>query len=134
MTKLIAALIIALVLFGGWHLYFYWEKVKNEEETAKKQEAAQVINPSQLPGLPQKLEPSLEAAQKQGAAAVRNWLKTYGPALKDPRKAWIELDFCVLIAREDPAEARRIFAEVKARTPRSSPIWPRIKDLEKTYQ
>jgi hypothetical protein len=40
----------------------------------------------------------------------------------------------LLITRSDPAEAKKIFAEVKQRTPPSSPIWPRIAELEKTYQ
>src|ERR1043166_8744504 len=106
MTKLIAALIIVIVLYGGWQLFFYWDKVKNEEE----------------------------AAQKEGVTGMRNWFKMYGHIVQDPRKAWVELDYCVLIAREDPAEAKRIFASVKSRTPSNSPIWPRIKQLEKTYQ
>ncbi len=81
MTKLIAALILAAVLFGGWHLFLYWEKVKNEEATARKQAAASVIDPTQLPGLSQPLEPSLQAAQRQGAAGLRQWLKTYDRAV-----------------------------------------------------
>ena len=40
MTKLIAALIIVAALCGVWQLFLYWEKVKNEEETKQKQEAA----------------------------------------------------------------------------------------------
>src|SRR5438034_6138396 len=134
MTKLIAALILAAVLFGCWHLYLYWDKVKNEEETARKQAAASVIDPTQLPGLPQPLEPSLQAAQKQGAGGLRQWLKTYDRAVHDPRKAWIELDYCVAVAREDPAEAKRVFASVKDRIPRSSPVWPRMQTLAKTYE
>src|SRR5213593_2004335 len=134
MTKLIAALIIVAVLYGGWHLFLYWDKVKNEEETAHKQAASSVINPEQLPGVPQSLEPSLQAAQQQGPAALRKWLKDYHKIIQDPRKAWIELDYCVSVAREDPAEAKRVFAAVKERTPPSSPVWPRIKQLEKTYQ
>ncbi len=117
MTKLITVLIIAVVLYGGWHLFLYWEKVKNEEETAKKQEAAAIVDPNQLPGLPRNLEPALQAVQRQGAPAMKEWLKTFGPVVQDPRKAWIELDYCALIAREDPAEARRVFAAVKERTP-----------------
>ena len=54
--------------------------------------------------------------------------------VQDPRKAWIELDYCVLVSREDLSEARRVFAEVKKRTPPSSPVWPRVKDLEKVYE
>jgi hypothetical protein len=39
-----------------------------------------------------------------------------------------------MIARDNPAEARRIFAEVKKRTPEKSPIMPRIKKLEDAYK
>ncbi len=138
MTKVIAVVIIILVLWGGWELFFYWERVKNEQETQKKQEAAALVVGENLPGMPyqntQTLEQSLRKAQAQGAGAMRAWLKAYGNLVQDPRKAWIDLDYCLLLAREDPAEAKRIFAEVKARTPQTSPVWPRIKQMEKTYQ
>ena len=32
MTKVITVIIIVLVLWGGWELFFYWERVKNEQE------------------------------------------------------------------------------------------------------
>jgi hypothetical protein len=133
MTKIITAAIIIIVLWGGWELFFYWEKVKNEEEIAKK-EANIVIIPEQLPGMPQGMEPSLKAAQNQGAAGLRNWLKAYGRSLQDPRKAWIELDYCQLLSREDIPEAKRVFSDVKTRTPTNSVVWPRLKQLEKTYE
>jgi hypothetical protein len=134
MTKLIAALMVLAVLYGGWELFFYWEKVKNEEETQKKQAVSSVIDPEGLSGLPQYLQPALKAAEAQGAPGLRNFLKNYGRSLQDPRKAWIELELCLLIAREDPAEARRLFAEVKKRTAETSPIWPRIKKLENAFE
>ena len=134
MTKIISVLIVVLVLYGGWHLFLYWEQVKNQEETAKKQEAAAIVAGDQLPGVPQGLQASLQAAQKEGAAGLRNWLKTHGRSIQDPRKAWIELDYCVAVARENPSEARKVFAQVKERTPATSPVFPRIKQLEKTYQ
>jgi len=134
MTKLIALLIIVAVLFGGWELFFYWEKIKNEEETQKKQAVASVVTEDQLSGLPRQLEPTLKAAEAQGAAGLRSWLKTYGRSVEDPRKAWIELDYCLLVSRDDPSEAKRVFAEVKNRTLESSPIWPRIKKLERAYE
>ncbi len=133
MTKLIAVLIIAILLYGGWELFLWWERVKNEDVAAQKQAAAEVVMGDQLPGVPQQLEQSLKLAQSQGVAGLRNWLKLYGQSIQDPRKAWIELDYCVLVARDDPAEARRIFASVKERTPPSSPVHRRIKNLEKTY-
>ena len=134
MTKIIGAFIIIVVLYGGWELFLYWDKVKNEEETKQKQDAAAMVTGDQLLGLSYKLEPSLQAARKQGATGFRTWLKNYGQSVEDPRKAWIELDYCVAVARQDPAEAKRVFAQVKGRTPPSSPVWPRMKQLEKAYE
>lgn len=133
-TKLIAAVIIAAVLYGGWELFFYWERVKNEQENEKKQAAAAAVMGDNLPGVPYQLQASLKAAESQGAAGLKNWLKTYGASIQDPRKAWIELDYCVLVVGQDPSEARRVFAEVRNRIDSSSPVWPRIQKLEKTYQ
>jgi hypothetical protein len=133
MTKLIAALIIVVVLWGGWQLFLYWDKVSHEEEVSKKQAAAAVVTEESLQGMPYQLQASLQDAKRQGAAGLKNWLKTYGQSTQDPRKAWIELDYCLMITRSDPAEAKRIFAEVKKRTPPSSPVWPRINEMEKTY-
>ena len=134
MTKLIAAVLIVAALYGGWEFFLYWEKVKNDEETKQKQDAAAMKNGDQLPGLPYQLEASLQNARKQGAAGLRSWLKTNSRSVEDPRKAWLELDFCVAVAREDPAEARRVFAVVKERIGPSSPVWQRMKQLEKTYE
>ncbi|HCL92402.1 MAG TPA: hypothetical protein PLV05_05505 [Verrucomicrobiota bacterium] len=134
MTKLIAVLIIVGVIYGTWELFLYWEKVKNEEETRQKQDAAALVMGDQLPGLPYDLQESLQVAQKKGAAGLEAWLKVHGQSVEDPRKAWIELDYCVAVARENPAEARRVFARVKERLTASSPVWARMKQLEKTYQ
>ena len=133
-TKLIAAVIIVAVLFGGWNLFLYWEKVRDEKESVRKQAAVAAVAGESLQGLPYGLEQSLRAAQGQGAAGLRNWLKAYGQSVQDPRKAWIELDYCVMVARDDPAEARRVFAAVRARTGPTSPVWPRIKQLAPTYE
>jgi hypothetical protein len=134
MTKLIAAFIIIVALFLGWHFFLYWEKVRDEKEQQQKKAAASAVVGDYLPGMPDRLGPSLEAAKKQGAPALKQWLKTYGYMVQDPRKAWIELDYCVLVSHTDLPEARRVFAEVKARTPPSSPVWPRVQELEKIYE
>jgi hypothetical protein len=133
MTKIIAAVIIAAVLYGGWELFFYWERVKNEEEDQKKHSVAVAVQPESLPGLPPELDNTLRAAQNQGVEGLKGFLKVYGNRLQDPRKAWIELDYCQMVARENTAEAKRVFAEIKQRTPHNSPVWPRIQQLEKTY-
>lgn len=135
MTKLIAALIIAAVLFVSYQVFLYWDRVKNEEEKARKDAAAKIITSGdQLQGMPWGLNAAYQNAEKQGATGIRGFLKSYGSSLQDPRKAWIELDYCQLISRENPAEARRTFADVKKRTPADSPIIPRIKQLERTFE
>jgi hypothetical protein len=134
MTKVIILVVVIAVLYGGWELFLYWDKVNHEEENSKKLAAASEVIPEQLQGVPQKLDPALQAAQKQGASGLRNFLKTYGRSIQDPRKAWIELDYCLAVARDDPAEAKRVFAEVQSRTGPSSPVYPRIKKLEATYK
>jgi len=64
MTKWITILIVAAVLYGGWQLFLYYDRVKSEDEEAqKKAAAAENISPQNLPGMPYQLESSLEAAQ-----------------------------------------------------------------------
>jgi hypothetical protein len=135
MTKLIGALIIAAVLFVGYQLFLYWDRVNHEEETARKEAAAKAITSGdQLSGMPYQVQTVYQNAEKQGAPGLAAFLKGYGNSVQDPRKAWIQLDYCQLISRENPAEARRIFKEVKDRTKPDSPIMPRIKQLERTFQ
>jgi hypothetical protein len=134
MTKIITVVIIVIVLYGGYSLFLYWEKVKNEEETKEQQDAAAMVLGDRLPGVPYDLEQSLQKAKSRGAEGLRAWLKVNGQNIEDPRKAWIQLDYCVAVAREDPSEARRVFAEVKERIGPTSPVWPRLKQLEKTYE
>ncbi len=134
MSRAIAILIILLLIYGGYRVYLYYENVKTQDQAAQQQAAATEVQPESLPGLPQDLEESLKAAQQQGASALRKWLQSYGTRVQDPRLAWIELDFCEAVFRDNPSEARRVFAAVKARTPPSSPVWPRIKALEKSYE
>jgi hypothetical protein len=130
MTKLISVLIIVAALFVGWRLFKYYEQVKDQEANAQKEAAAATAALQSLPGLPSQLEPTLEAAKKRGAAGLRDWLKAYGTQVQDPRKAWIELEYAVLVSRDNVAEARKVYAAVKERTSRSSPVWPRIEELK----
>ena len=134
MTKIISVLIIVLVIYGGWELFFYWEKVRDEKVNSEKAAAAAAVVPEQLPGMPAGLEPTLLAAQKAGVTGLKNWLRMYDRKVGDPRLAWIQLDYVVLVARDDPAEARRVFAAVKQRITPASPVYERVKQLEKTYE
>lgn len=134
MKLVISVVIIIAVLFGGYKIWEYWDSVAHDRDLAQKEAASRKVVPEQLAGMPQGLEPAYQAAQKGGANGIRNWLRAYGPRLEDPRKAWIELDYAVAISREDPVEAKKVFAEVKNRTPDTSPVFGRVKELERTFQ
>jgi hypothetical protein len=134
MTRLISALLILAVVFVGYRIYVHWEKIQSDNDKQQRAETAVAsVSPESLPGLPPHLDQSLHAAREKGPAAFRAWYNASERLLADPRKAWIELDLCVAITRDDPAAAKRIFAGVKARVPPSSPVWPRVKELEKAY-
>jgi hypothetical protein len=134
MTKLIAALFILAVAYIGFLVYQQWDKAREEHDNARHQTAAAVVTPEALPGMPYQLEPSLRAAREKGPVAFQAWFKSQERQIVDPRRAWIELELCVALARENPAEARRIFAGVKERVPPASPVWPKMKELEKTFE
>ncbi len=135
MKALIAIVIIVGAAFGGWQIYSYWVEVHGKDK-AKEQAAEVQPAPSgnQLAGLVPTLEPQLQAALQQGATGLRNFLTRYGKTINDPRLGSIELDYVVLVARENPVEAKKVFTRVKQRTQPSSPNYTRVKQLEKTYE
>lgn len=134
MKIVISVVIVIALLFGGYKVWEYWDNVSHDRDVAQKEAAARKVVPEQLAGMPNGLEQSYQAAQKGGATGIRNWLKAYGPRIQDPRKAWIELDYAVAISREDPVEAKKVYAEVKNRTEESSPVNGRVKELERTFK
>jgi hypothetical protein len=135
MTKLIGILIIVLVIWGGYELFQVWSNYDTDKDLkTKAEEEARNFSPQSLPGMPYQLEESYAKAQSGGAVGIRNWLKAYGAKVQDPRLAWIELDYVVQVAQKDPDEAKKVFADVKARISPDSKIYPRIKQLEKTYE
>ncbi|MBL9126205.1 MAG: hypothetical protein JNL97_01100 [Verrucomicrobiales bacterium] len=87
-----------------------------------------------LPGLPQALESSLAQAQQQGAEELGKWLKAWSKQVQDPRLAWIELDYVVLLNLKDHKAARERFLHVKSRIPPGSPVYDRILKLDSAYE
>lgn len=136
MRHILGILIILGVFFFFKGLISKYDAIKKQNSASEQSngiEAGQNTSAA-LPGLPPTLEAPLEAAQKQGAEGLRKFLGQYRYAIRDPRLAAIELDYVVLASLQDPAEARRVFKAVQERIPRSSPVYERIKRLEKTYQ
>ena len=135
MTKLIGVLVIVAVIWGGYELFCLWDKYDTDKDLKEKEaEAARNFNPDQLPGMPDNLRNSFQIAKGRGTTGMHDWLQAYGKKVEDPRRAWIELDYVVQIGGSDPVEAKKIFADVKARTSTNSVIYPRVKQLAKTYE
>lgn len=129
----IGILILALIGFGGFKLWEYWDAT---EQNKIKPDPTANVQPQSLQGLPQGLEQPLQDAQAKGPEAFREFIDNIkkSPLVKDPRLAWIELDYVVMLAGKDPAEARKVFRKVKERTPADSPVYARVKSLEKTFE
>src|SRR5690348_9164286 len=104
-------LIVGIYLFGKSIFDQYKAKQQKEEAAAK----AADLPSDGLAGMPKSYEPSLQAAQEQGAPALKQWLERYAQELQDPKLAAIQLDYVVLVSRSNPAEAKRIFRAVKQR-------------------
>jgi len=134
MKALISIFIIVLFVFCGWKLFSYYQKVEAENDSRQKVEAGADIKPENLPGLPYQLYTSLQTAQNNGPTGLRDWLKAYGAQVQDPRKAWLEMDCSLALLRTDPNDAKRIFKAVKERTSTNSPVYPRLRQLEKSFE
>ncbi|MBI3878838.1 MAG: hypothetical protein HY301_02085 [Verrucomicrobia bacterium] len=145
--KLIAVFVVLAAIYGVVLLFNYWKQVEvNTAATERSNIVARAsgavpapppvaeVPQEALAGLRPEYEAALKAAYAQGPAALGAWLKRFGPYTGDPRKAAIELDYASFLTRTDPAEAKKIFARVKSRTPADSPLYPRVKRLENAYQ
>jgi hypothetical protein len=139
---------LTIVVLGGV-LYLVYRGSNAWRDFSQKQKAADrqrmglpaeptPAQPAKLPGMnptyEASLEKSLETAKNGGAAALKSWLTQYRVYVNDPRLADIELDYVLLVSRTDLAEAKRVFADVKRRTPPTSPIHERLNRLAKTFE
>lgn len=136
MKALITIIIFAAVYYFGRGIYREYQAKQAAEDRAAGRGAPPPppTGDAALPGLPDNFAPSLETAQKQGADALKTWLDKYSRYVQDPRLAAIQLDYVVLVSRDNPREAKKLFEEVKARLPVNSPLAERIKRLAKTYE
>jgi len=131
MKFLISLVVVVGLSLGAWQLYQYWLTVKDKE--APPPAAQPQISGEQLAGMPPSLDSALSVAEQRGATGLHDFLTAYGNTIADPRRAWIELDYVVLEAQIDPSQARRAFAKVEGRVHSGSPVYDRMKQLEKTY-
>jgi hypothetical protein len=133
MKFVIGIIIVVGLSLGAWQIYQYWGTVNEKTPQVVAPTAAQV-NGDQLPGLPRPLEGPLQTAEQSGTVAMKEFLAAHANEIKDPRRAWIELDYVVRAGVSDPGEARRVFRKVQGRLTPGSPVYERMKQLEKTYE
>jgi hypothetical protein len=133
MTKAIWVLIILVVGYIGYLMFKQWDKARLEHAGQKPEQAAALASGDSLAGMPYQLDASYRTAKANGPAAFWAWFTANEKLLADPRKAWIELELCKAVFRENPAEAKRMFAAVKGRVPPSSPVYGKVKEMEKTF-
>ena len=136
MKVLISILIILGVIFSAWKGYDYWDRVNTEKDKSERKASGADIVPNDLPGMPYQLIEKYRNAAQKGPVAMKAFLDAYGkaPSFQDPRKAWVELDYIVTITSSDPIDAKKRFAAVKERVSTNSPVYFRIRSLEKTYE
>lgn len=140
MKALIAIFIVLVAAFLFNELVGFYNKTSRPgagsgvvEAPAHHPESATVTGES-LPGLPPFLESSLTQAQQQGAEELGKWLKNWSKQVQDPRLAWIELDYVVLLNLKDHKAARERFLQIKARITPGSAAYDRLIKLEPAYE
>ena len=133
MKKLIAIFCVVVGVYALWHVIGFLQSSKTKGGKLDVEEETVVV-PQELAGLPSQLAASLDAAQKQGPEALGVWLQQYSHLVADPRRAWIELDYVVLVTKRDPAKARQMYAQVRDRVAPGSPVYDRVQRLKKTYE
>lgn len=130
--KLLISLVLVLAVWWVGKTIYGEYKNKEKQESEASARAKSGVGADGLAGMNPQWEPSLQTARSQGATALRAWLDRYGPYVRDPKLADIQLDYAMMLGRQDPKQAQQIYAAVKRRTPQSSPIYPKVQKLEAT--
>jgi hypothetical protein len=136
MKALISIAIVIALIYGAYSIFEFYDRHATEKAQAEEARARREVNPATLAGMDRVLEPAYRDAQAKGLPGLRDFLATYRntPYLTDPKLAWLELDYVVLQAARDPADARKVFRQVQARLQPSSPVYLRMKDLESNFR
>ncbi len=123
---LLAVLIIAMAVWRAWDYYAHLNLEPGQGPTA---------GTGAFPHLDAKIQKALADARNKGPASYKAALDRYKNLgwLSDPWLANYQLDYAVIIAINDPSEARKVFSEVAERTRPDSPVYPRVEQLRPTF-
>ncbi|MBX3747716.1 MAG: hypothetical protein KF833_20605 [Verrucomicrobiae bacterium] len=136
MKALIVVLIVLSAVYVFTELVGFYDRTANPSQARTRQVTpeSERLTGESLPGLPSYLEGSLAEAQQGGLESLERWLRTWSSHVQDPRLAWIELDYVVLLNLKDHRAARERFHQVRARVPATSPVHDRIVRLQSAYE
>ena len=134
MKYFVAAIIIIGLSLGAWQIYQYLGHVQNHRRRPLRRRAPGRTG-EELSGLPSALEPAWAGADSMARPACGNSWPLTADAIKDPRRASIELDYVVLARGEQSrAKPAGFLPKCKERLTPESPVYDRMKKLEKTYE
>ena len=135
MKNLIGLALIVGVLFGAYKLWELYDQQSATKQLVEKDTRHQEFG-QHLQGLDQRLEQVFREAHGKGPIALKAFLTDYRNTafLQDPRLAWMEVDYALMLVNKDAKQARAAFDEVRNRIPPNSPVMPRIKELEQAFK
>jgi hypothetical protein len=149
MSKFLGILVLLALGYGIYALVNHYQAIESDPNAGSVQPTmvmtddgtmapapvpGEEVATDSLAGLPPNFDKTLKAAYEKGAPGLGAWLKLYRAYVKDPRRAGIELDYCVLLTRTDPEQAKALFAAVKKRVTPDSPLYPRVKRLAPNFE
>jgi len=131
LKQFLTLILIVIAVYVGIKFSAYFQK--RLQEAQQQVEGPPRYAPGKLPGLPAELEPAYEEAKKRGLDGVRDFLRQHRQEIEDPRLADIQMDYVVLAGRNNPAEARRVLADICQRLATNSPAYKRLRQLQQVY-
>lgn len=131
LKQILTVIFIAIAIYVGIKCSNYFQR--RMQEAQQKAEGPPRYAPGKLPGLAAELEPAYEDAKKRGLEGLREFLGRHRSEIEDPRLADIQMDYAVLAGRTNPAEARRVLADIRPRLAATSRAYKRFEQLEKVY-
>ena len=136
MKAAISVIIAIVIIVGVYKIWEYWDNIDRMKIQSIEKAEKEAIRGESLPGLPQALEADLTKAKSEGPKALKAFIDRIkkSPKVSDPRLAWIELEYVQAVSLQDAVEAKRAFREVKERVTSDSPVYKRVKELEKTFE
>lgn len=136
MKSFITIALIAGVLLGIWKLWEVYDQKTTDRQVQTATTRAR-SDGTRVPGMDPALEQRYREAQEKGAPGIKLFLDQFRGTrfLVDPRLAWVEIDYAMLLRLSSPAEAKRVFLSAKERIKPGTPmIWDRIKEFENSFQ